>query len=139
MESSVLFSKRGNLDKDGREIADPVPAQPTIDHERKQGMVEQMRSVVREFHNELLNQQEDTVEDERDFQEFVDQEEMRSPYELFRDSPEYDLLLDDLKAFDKSEKAKKKAAAKEAAARPKPPAAEASSGSDDAESAADRA
>lgn len=93
------------LDGKGREVMDPRPAAPSIRRERMQSLSDQMRSVVQQMHFEAQMAAEESEEDLRDF-DVEDDSFPRSPHELFMDTPEYEMLLDDLAEFKRAKAAR---------------------------------
>lgn len=92
------------IDERGREVADPRPAAPTVRRERAQGLADQMRSVVRQMQYEAEMAQRDSEDDDRDF-DVEDENFPKSPHELFMESPEFDVLMEDLSKFANKRKA----------------------------------
>lgn len=86
------------LDNKGREIMDPMPAKLSVRRGRTQGLVDEVRRVVQQMHHEAERMEADSEADMRDF-DIPDEEFPRSPHELFVETEEYGLLLDDIQRF----------------------------------------
>jgi hypothetical protein len=90
------------LDKKGREIVDPVPSNVSVRRQKMVSLSDQMRTVVQQMRHEALQAEEDSLDDERDFD--LPDDEPRSPHELFVETEEYEMLLDDIAAYSRSQK-----------------------------------
>lgn len=89
------------IDAKGREIMDDTPAAPTVRREKAQSLADTMRGVVRQMQYEASMAQEESEDDARDFD--VEEDSFpKSPHELFQESPEYEILLEDLERFGKA-------------------------------------
>lgn len=115
------------MDKRGREILDTEPARTSVRRQKMVSLSDQMRQTVMQMRHEAVQAENDSVDDEKDFD--LPDDEPRSPHELFVDTPEYGMFLDDIAAFarDKKEKPAEKPAPTEnqkpAEKGKKPPAA----------------
>lgn len=99
------------LDDKGREIMDSRPARPAIRREKMQSLSDQMRSVVLQMRHEAQMAENDSEEDMRDFD--VDDDSFpRSPHELFVETPEYDMLVEDIRQYADKRKEEKLSAEK---------------------------
>lgn len=90
------------LDKKGREIVDPTPSNVSVRRQKMVTLSDQMRSVVHQMRHEASLAEEDSLDDEKDFD--LPDDEPRSPHELFVETEEYGMLLDDIAAFSKARK-----------------------------------
>lgn len=119
------------LDARGREIMDSRPARPAIRREKMQSLSDQMRSVVLQMRHEAQMAEQDSDEDLQDFD--VDDDTFpRSPHELFVETPEYDILVNDIREFaDKKKSDALKPSAEKADKKPSPKKASKSAEADD--------
>lgn len=106
------------LDDKGREIVDPTPSRIDVRRHKMVGLSDQMRQTVMQMRHEAAMAERDSLEDEKDFD--LPDDEPRSPHELFVESPEYEIFLDDIQTF--ARKKKEEAAAEEDAKKTPSPA-----------------
>lgn len=85
------------LDKKGREIVDPTPSNLNVRRQRMVGLSDQMRQIVTQMRHEAVQAENDSLEDDKDFD--IEDDEPRSPHELFVETEEYSMLLDDIVEF----------------------------------------
>lgn len=106
------------LDEKGREIVDPTPSRINVRRHKMVGLSDQMRQTVMQMRHEAAMAERDSLEDEKDFD--LPDDEPRSPHELFVETPEYEMFLDDIGQFAKRQREK---AASTPPARPAKPKA----------------
>lgn len=93
------------LDKRGREVLDTEPARTSVRRQKMISLTDQMRQTVLAMRHEAAQAEDDSANDEIDFK--IEDDEPRSPYELFVETPEYEMMLEDISAFAKNTKAEK--------------------------------
>lgn len=85
------------LDKNGREVVDPTPSPLNLRRHKMVGLSDQMRQTVMQMRHEAAMAEADSENDEKDFD--LEDDEPRSPHELFVETPEYEMLLDDIAEY----------------------------------------
>jgi len=105
------------LDKRGREVLDTEPSRPSVRRQKMVSLSDQMRQTVMQMRHEAVQAEEDSLEDERDFD--LPDDEPRSPHELFVESPEYEMLLDDISSYAKNKNSAEKPTPQPQPAEPK--------------------
>lgn len=91
------------LDKRGAEIVDPTPSKLNVRRHKMVSLSDQMRQTVMQMRHEALQAENDSAEDEKDFD--LPDDEPRSPHELFVETPEYEMFLDDIVEFARKKRA----------------------------------
>lgn len=92
-----------SLDSRGREVLDTEPARSSVRRQKMIGLSDQMRQIVTQMRHEAVQAEADSEEDDRDFD--LPDDEPRSPHELFVETPEYEMLLDDIAEFSRKKRA----------------------------------
>lgn len=85
------------LDKRGREVLDTEPARVSVHRQKMVSLSDQMRQTVLQMRHEAMQAENDSLDDEKDFD--IEDDEPRSPHELFVESPEYQMFMDDIQEF----------------------------------------
>lgn len=93
---SVILNKRG------AEVVDPTPSNVSVRRQKMVTLSDQMRQTVHQMRHEAVQAENDSLDDERDFD--LPDDEPRSPHELFVETEEYSMLLDDIVEFSKKPK-----------------------------------
>lgn len=94
------------LTKRGKEVVDPTPSRTSVRRQKMVSLSDQMRQTVIQMRYEAVQAEADSEEDDLDFH--IEDDEPRSPHELFVESPEYGYLLDDIAEFAQNKKTAEK-------------------------------
>lgn len=85
------------MDARGREVLDTAPSVVSVRKQKMVSLSDQMRQTVLQMRHEAVQAENDSLDDEKDFD--IPDDEPRSPHELFVESPEYEMFLDDISEF----------------------------------------
>lgn len=91
-----------HLDDRGREVLDKTASNISVRREKMVGLNDQMRQVVQQMRHEAIQAEQDSLDDEKDFD--LPDDEPRSPHELFAETEEYSMLLDDIATYSRNKK-----------------------------------